>query len=73
MSRTKFEPPQDAVDKYFAQLGYTMPGSAMNVETAKGIARGLILTARHDAKGEIRKGLCGRCQAKLEREEGGIF
>jgi len=69
----KWEPEPDEVDRAFAMQGYTMPGTNLNVATAKSIVRQLIFNARADERRIIETKVCGRCKAKFEREAGGVF
>jgi hypothetical protein len=64
----KWKPTPDVIDLAFERLGYTMPGTNMNVETAKGIARRLVFDARHEATKEVEKRCCGSCQQKFDSQ-----
>jgi hypothetical protein len=64
----KWKPTPDAVDVAFERMGYTMPGTNMNVETAKGIARRLVFDARHEATMAAEKRCCPNCQQRFNSE-----
>lgn len=63
----------DQVDKSFAKLGYTNPGQALNVATAKSLARNAAFEARVAAEKAMYQRCCGLCQSRIERERGGVF